>query len=248
MQRFLLLILPWFLAACATSPFAPTQVPTESGFARTKLFAITAEAETQKAGRPANDATVTAIMGSKYSLGTAMARTMTAAPTDTFTPTFPVPSRLCGSADLKTVSRSMGATGKIMVGAGLTNISTTPCLIQTWPQVRLVDGSGRLLDADYSYYDMHGDAAETGATEQAQVGATATTGLLPGQEAWINLIWDNWCLPPVSGGVYLRLKLMAGAGTIEILSDVQGGGQCGDLPGTRSTIAITPFEYVMATP
>jgi len=242
MKRFLFFVLPCILGACASSPVPATKVPTESAFDRTKLFAITAEAETQTSGYPANDATITAIMGNKYAGGTAMADTMTAMPTPSLIPTIPANSPPCRTADLKIVSGSGAATGgQILLGADLTNTSAGPCFLQAWPQVLLMDPQGHPLDVDYNYFNISGGDAVAAATRQAQESATATVGLWPGWAVGLSLDWGNWCGAPLSGGVVIRLTLINNAGVINIPVDVQAF--C-DAPGFRSGVGISKLEPV----
>ncbi len=244
MRRFLFFILPCILAACA-APLAPaTKVPTESVFERTKLFAITAEAETQTSGYPANDATITVIMATKSAGGTAMAATMSAQPSNTPIPTIPPDSPFCQPADLKTSFGSNAATQQILLGARLMNISGTPCFLQAWPQVLLVDQQGKPLDVDYDYFDVSAGDAASAATEQAQESATARIGLWPGWSVWLNLAWANWCGSPVSGGVVIRLTLINNAGVINIPTDIQAGGAC-NAPGYQSSVGISKLSLVM---
>jgi hypothetical protein len=234
MKRFLFFILPCILVACAS--IVPKQ-PTETATMNPKLLALTAEAETVTSGYPANDATVTAILATKYAGGTEMAATMTAQPTETPVPTIPPDSQLCRPADLKTDPSSGFAMEQILLGAGLTNISGTPCFLQAWPQVLLVDRQGQPLDVDYSYFDIRAGSAEAVATEQAQESATARIGLWPGWEASLSLMWGNWCGAPVSGGVVIRLTLINNAGVVDIPTDVQAG-IC-NAPGYRSSVGIS---------
>jgi len=247
MKRILFFILPCILAACAAPLVPTTKVPTESAFDRTKLFAITAEAETQTNGYPANNATITAIMANKYALGTAMAATMTAQPSETPVPAIPPDSPFCHPADLKTSFGSNAATQQILLGAGLTNISNTPCFLQAWPQVLLVDQQGKPLDVDYSYSDVGAGDAVSDATEQAQESATARIGLWPGWEAGFQLAWGNWCGKPSSGGVVIRLTLINNTGVINIPTDISGGGAC-NAPGYRSFVGISKVGLVMPPP
>lgn len=242
MKRFLFFILPCILVACA---FVVPKQPTETATMNPKLFALTAEAETVTSGYPANDATVTAILATKYAGGTAMAETMTAMPTPSLTPTIPPDSPPCRPADLKTDSGSNVATGgTILLGAGLTNTSGTPCFLQAWPQVLLVDRQGQPLDVDYSYFDISAGSAEAAATEQAQESATARIDLWPGWEASLSLMWGNWCGAPVSGGIVIRLTLINNAGVVDIPTDVQAG-IC-NAPGYRSSVGISKLS--LATP
>jgi hypothetical protein len=247
MKRFLFFILPCILVTCAAPSVPVTKVPTESAFERTKLFAITAEAETQTSGYPANDATITVIMANKYALGTEMAATMTAQPTFSLTPTIPPESPACRLVDLKTSFASNGATGSILLGAGLINISSTPCYLQAWPKVLLVDRQGKPLDVDYNYFDIRAGDAASAATEKAQESTTAKVGIWPGWTVWLNLIWSNWCNVPVSGGVVIHLTLSNNAGVVDIPTDINAGGAC-NAPGYRSSVGISKMESAIPSP
>jgi hypothetical protein len=237
MKCCLFFILPWFLAACA-APAAPApKAPTESAFDRTKLFALTAEVETQTSRYPANDATITAIMANKYALGTAMAATMTAQLSETPLPTVPPDAPFCHPADLKSSFGSNAATQEILLSGGLTNSSASPCFLQAWPQVLLVDRQGRPLDVDYGYFDIGIGNVGSVATQRAQEYATAKVGLWPGWSVWINLIWQNCYGAPISGSVVIRLTFN-NTGVINIPTDIQGGRGTCNPPGQRSTVGI----------
>ena len=243
MKHNLFYILPCILAACSTPPLAATKTVTESGFDRAKLFAITAEAETVTAGYPKNDASITAIMASKYALGTAMAATMTTLPTETPIPTIPPDSPFCHAADLKTSFGSNAATQQLLLGAGLTNIRGTPCFLQAWPQVVLVDELGKPLALDYGYFNIGPGEAGSAATQQAQESATATVGLWPGWSAWLNLIWQNCYGESFSGNVVIRLTFSKDTGVLAIPTDIQSVGACNP-PGQRSYVGISKLEVV----
>jgi hypothetical protein len=247
MKNILYYILPFLMAACGASPVPATNTPGESAFDRTKLFAITAEAETQSSGYPANDATITAIMGNKYAGGTAAAASMTAQPSETLTPTIPPDSVFCLPADLKTSFASMGATQNILLDAGLTDISSVSCYLQAWPQVLLMDRQGNPLDVEYHYFEMGPADAAAAATEQVLESTTARIGLWPGWEGWVNLIWSNWCNEPIPGGVVIHLTLGNNAGVMDIQTDIQAGGAC-NAPGYRSSVGISKMESTIATP
>jgi hypothetical protein len=241
-MRILLLILPCILTACTITPVpAGHPDPTEKAFARTKSFQITAESESLTAGIPKNDATITAIMASKYAGGTAMAATMTAMPSETPIPAIPLDSPFCRPADLKITFKSMGATQSILLGAGLMNISKTPCFLQAWPQVVLVNQEGKPLEVDYHYFESGPSDAATAAAEQALESTTATVGVWPGWTAWLNLIWQNWCGEPVLGGAVIHLTFGNHSGRLDIPTDIQLGGAC-NAPGYRSTIGIGKFD------
>jgi hypothetical protein len=253
MKHWFWFILPFILAACGGASARPmvlatvakTQEATQvSGFSATKLFALTAEMETVTAGNPQNDATITAIMGSKFTLGTAMAATMTAQPSDTPFPPVPADAPFCKSTDLQASFGSNGATQSILLSAGLKNTGSTACFLQSWPQVWLMDGQGKPLNVDYSYFDIGLSVPGSTATEEAKEGSTAKVGLWPGWSVWANLIWQNWCAAPVSGGVVIRLSFKS-TGIISIPTDIAGAGTC-NAQGQRSYVGSAKLVLVPA--
>jgi hypothetical protein len=207
---------------------------------RTKIFQITAEAETQTGGYPANGATITAIVAGKNAFGTAMAATLTAQPSETPLPAVPADSPDCRPESFKTSFGSNGATGSITLNAGLTNIGAEPCFLQAWPQVVLADRRGKPLDADYGYFDLSAGDAASAATAHSRESETAKIGVLPGWTASLFLIWQNWCGGDIPGGAIIRLTLIHNLGTIEISTDLESGGRC-DAPGYRSYVGISKF-------
>ena len=252
MKRWLFFILPCIMVACGSASASPaavsdqnsqefTQVP---GFSETKLYLLTAEAETVTAGYPQNDATITAIMESKYALGTAMAATMTAQPSETPLPTVPPDTPVCRTADLQSSFGSNAATQQILLSAGLKNTGPSACFLQAWPQIRLETRQGRPLDVDYGYFDLGLGNAGAAATEHAQEYSTAKVGLWPGWSAWLNLTWQNWCEAPVAGGAVIRLTFTT-SGVIIIPTDIQGGGAC-NAPGQRSYVGVAKLALMPA--
>lgn len=237
MKSLAFLILAVLLTGCSATPALPTQSPSAEAFQQTKLFVITADVETQIAGYPKNDATVTAVMASKYAGGTEAAGTMTAQPSLTPTPTIPSDSPLCRPGDLKTDFRAMGGSGGSMgLSAGLTNISGRACYLQSWPQVVLTNPQGQPLEINYSYTENGVGNLSTAATQQAQESTTAKFGLPAGRTTWVGMIWQNWCQAPIRGGAVMRLTLMGDAGVIEIPTGLESSGQCeaGNLPSVAT--------------
>ena len=235
------------MAACASPTVlvtpangqAGTQAP---GFSATKLYQLTEPAETFIAGYPKNAATIPALMAGKYALGTAMAATATAQPSETPLPIVPAGAPFCQPADLQGSFGSNGATQSILLSAGLKNTSAEACFLQSWPQVRLVDRQGRLLDVEYSYFDFGLSAPASTATEEAKEANTAKVGLWPGWSVWANLVWYNWCAAPVSGGVVIRMTFN-NSGVINLPTDIPGGGTC-NTPGQRSYVGINKLVLV----
>ena len=253
MKRWLCFILPFIMAACgpaAPGPVAPatagngqelTQVP---GFSATQLYSLTAEAETQTSAYPPEDASLTAILMGKSAQGTARAATQTAQPSETPLPTVPANAPFCSPADLQKYFGTSGATQQILVSAGLKNKGTSACFLQVWPQVRLEDKQGRALDVDYGYFDIGFSVPGAAATERAQKYATAKVGLWPGWSVWINLLWQNWCAAPVTGGTVIRLTFN-NTGVIAVTTDVAAGGTC-NAQGKRSYVGIAKLVLVPA--
>jgi hypothetical protein len=215
-----------------------------AGLSPTKLFALTAEMETVTAGYPHNDATITAIMAGKSALGTAMAATMTAQPSETPLPAVPPEAPFCQPADLQSSFGSNAATQSILLSAGLKNTGSQACFLLIWPEVRLVDRQGKVLEVDYGYFDLGFSVPGSAATERAQEYATAKVGLWPGWMVWANLIWQNWCAAPVSGGVVIRLNFNH-SGVINIPTDIQAGGTC-NAQGQRSYVGIAKLVLLPA--
>ena len=228
MKRLLWLILPFFLAACAAQPAEARQTPTQVAFDQTKVFGLTAEAGTQTSINPAEAATGTASM-------TATA-TVTVELSETPLPTVPASAPFCQPGNLQRYFGTSGATQQILISAGLKNKGTSACFLQVWPQVQMEDKQGRALDVDYGYFDFGFSVPGATATERAQKYATAKVGLWPGWSVWINLLWQNWCAAPVSGGTVIRLTFN-NTGVINITTDVAEGGTC-NAQGKRSYVGI----------
>ena len=254
MKRWLCFILPFIMAACGQASASPALAPTSlssqevtqvPGLSATKLAMLTAQADTLSADAPENDATLTAILSGKSALGTAMAETMTAlSPSETPLPTLRADAPFCQPADLQSSFTSNAATQSILLSAGLKNTGSGACFLQAWPQVRLEDRQGRLLDLEYSYFDFGLGAPGSTATEEAKEVNTAKVGLWPGWSVWVNLLWQNWCAAPVSGGVVIGLTFNK-SGVVNIPTDITDGGTC-NAPGQRSYVGIAKLLLMSA--
>ncbi len=245
-----LLMFP-LLAACSSRvatpmplgtppPAGATASPSMPAWEATKLGMLTAEVETQTALAPQNDATITAIMATKYAGGTAAAGTMTAEPTLTPTPTIPPGSAYCTLNQLSAAAQSNGATGSIILGARLTNTSSSPCFLPVWPQAALVDGQGDPLDVQYNFSTMANGPSGAGSAA-APGNPQEQVGLVPGWSAVLSMIWSNWCGGSVPGGVFIRLTLPDSDEPMVIPMDVDAGGRC-DAPGEPSSVSIVNVQ------
>lgn len=239
----LLLAITTLLAACTASAPSATNVPTQSAYELTKMFAFTADAETQTSEVPANDATLSAVVATKSAAATAMAARITAQPTVPPAPTIPANSPMCAAQNLKAVPYSgVPATGgEFLFGAVLTNISATPCFLQAWPQIQLMDRQNQPLDVEYHYFDSSGGDAAFAATRQAQESDSAMLGLSPDRSVELHLAWRNWCGTPLPDGAVIRLTLFDSAGAIDIATNIQAS--C-DTPGVRSQVGIDKLSPV----
>ena len=245
MKGWLSFILPWFLVACAARPAVTTQTPTQAALDQTNFFTLTAKVETQISVYKTRGATKTAIIASYHDFETVNAKMETLRPSETPLPKVPADAPFCQPANLVRFFTSNGGTQQSLVSAGLKNTGTSACFLQVWPQVRLEDGQGKVLDVDYGYFDIGFSPPGAAATQRAQAYATAKVGLWPGWAVWVNLIWQNWCADPVSGGTVIRLTFN-NSGVISIPTDVAGGGTC-NAPGKRSYVGITKL-VLMPTP
>ena len=192
---------------------------------RTKLFAGTAEAETQVGVNP-DDATMTAIVATKFALNTQAYSTLTALPTETAFPPVPPNTPACKPGSLKAIPYgNMGAGGNIEMQGAVANISKTACYLQGVPVYNLVDVAGKPLDILYYQNDER----------------NGYFLLAAGQQAWFAFAWGNWCGGEVVGGVFIRVFLPDQSGSIDIPPGggpnppVNGGGHCDD-PGQKSYI------------
>lgn len=232
LRIFTLLILVLSLAACSFAPASPVPATITPDFNTTKLFQLTAEMETATANAPKNQATVDSILATKKAGGTSVAGTLTAMPTLTLTPTIPSSSPDCQAKDLRAgFAGAQGATQSIVFGVNLTSISTQPCFLKTWPQVTLVDPAGSLLAIHYAYSGPSGLSYDP----------AAMLGLPPGRTAGFSLQWGNWCLPPVTAGVLVRLVLAGNGGDLTISTGLTAGGVCND-PSSPAWVTIIPLS------
>jgi len=233
MKRTLLILLVCLCSACSPAISSPTASPSipPGNYSATKLYQLTAELLTATALSPKNDATVNAIVSTKYAMGTAMAETMTAIPTLTLTATIPPLSPKCMAHDLQaSFTGTNGATQSITFGVSVTNVKGSPCFLPLWPQAVLVDASGNALDIQYSFighdnlpYDAH-----------------ATLGLPVDKTAYFGFQWGNWCMPAVVAGVFVRVSLPGDGDRLNIPTGLTAGGVC-NASSSPSWVGVFPF-------
>lgn len=171
------------------------------------------------------------------------ARTQYAAlPTITPTPTIPPDSPNCLVSDLQTTFHSNGATGRIVLEVGVTNVSKTACFLPSWPVVQLMDRTGNALDIAYDYIFFNANPSSLPPTQESNPGEPIQYGLDVNQSASLALLWGNWCQASVDGGVIIRMLLQGKSEFMDIPTDIAGGGHC-DEPSSSSTIDVVGFGY-----
>lgn len=179
------------------------------------------------------DPTAAAIVTRKSMGATSWASTATARPTPTATPTVPtIPqgSPPCTADDLAAVlSGTNGAMQALMAGITITNVGTSPCYLQLWPDVILLDEQGHRIDLLYGYYDY---LAPNPPPERP----LGMVGLLPGWSGGFSVMIWGVCAPaPPSQSVVLRLILMASLGHVDVRTPFVSPARCAP-PGRPSEI------------
>jgi hypothetical protein len=197
----------------------------------------------------------TAVVSSKATDQSNYQTTLNALPSGTATFKPPAGSALCDTANLTATAISEGATGAITFSILITNQGKTPCKLQGWPQVQIVDQQGQPLVLQAIPYCFEcstpGSPAPTltpgEQTAEPPVASATVQAILqkpvilaPGKNVRLFLIWRNWCPPFPDGGVNLLLTLSGGAGELTIPTDARTGGRC-DVPNAGSTLSISQF-------
>jgi hypothetical protein len=152
----------------------------------------------------------------------------------------PVPAgtRACTPTDLTATAGWQGATGSMAGGIGVTNVSSTACVLDGPPRGVVIRAGTKALATAYT------------ADEHASLGGAPPPGpglLEPGDAGGWWLVWMNWCGPnlvPTS----IDVTLPDGSGPVVAVPDaavsgaMNGTPRC-DVRGSPSTLAVTAFEY-----
>jgi hypothetical protein len=135
---------------------------------------------------------------------------------------------LCTAADLQTSSNSSAATGSVILGVTLLNISESPCILRGYPQMTLT-ANGQALDVQ---------------TVQARVGQESSIPMLtiaPGESAIAIAIWNNYCAKAPKSGLGIHIILATGE-SLDFKTSIQSLPAC-DASGKPSTLSINPYSY-----
>ena len=158
----------------------------------------------------------------------------------------PVPpgTRACTPADLTATAEWQGATGSMAGGIGVTNVSSTACVLNGPPKLVVIKAGTKTMSTTYRAGEGGGPAGSL----------PPGPGLLePGDRGGWWLFWTNWCgqhLVPTS----VTVTLPDGGGTMVAVagSSAPGPGIGGtprcDAPGSISSLTAMAFEYLPPEP
>ena len=154
----------------------------------------------------------------------------------------PVPpgTRSCAAADLTATASWEGATGSMAGGIGVTNVSSTACVIDGPPKLVVILAGTTTMQTAYVAVDAAGPAGTT----------PPGPGLLePGDRGDWWLFWTNWCGNPLVPTDVL-VTLPDGSGPLHAVPDTTISGaavglsrpRC-DAPESPSSLTAMAFEY-----
>jgi hypothetical protein len=135
---------------------------------------------------------------------------------------------LCFPEDLSTSSNHSRENGTIVLGVTLTNKSNAICTLANPPVVNL-------LEASQIPIDVHPQELTAGEVPPALV------ALPTGESVILSLIWQNYCLTPLTGALTLRLGL-AGGKSLDVKMDLPKAPACP--PGQQNAaLLVAPYSY-----
>jgi hypothetical protein len=176
-------------------------------------------------------ATEDAIISAKSTSAAEMELTLTAAPTITPLPTFPVAATPCQSSDLQSELFTGGATGSIVLVISVVNISGSICTLQGPPDIQLLDQDKAPLDVAYFPWAEWASSAQNGPDDQIGIG--------PQETIVVRLMWRDW-YKFAGQAVIVRLNLSGGRGFLENGTEVFACEGC-TYPDFNSWVMVSPF-------
>ena len=225
-----------------TSVPAPASVTTltPTSFALDQPYPIVTPLNTQSVfAYPEPDLKMTVAAGTVDSFIASLNKTLTAAPTTTPTPTFPVDALPCHAPDLQISARTDGYPTYLQFVAIITNVSQSTCYLEGPPDIKLLDGKGKILDLEYQPYCIGCNRQVPAPTQTAivQERLFGRIGIGPQEQVGVFLEWVNWCKPFPEGGVMLRLTLPDDSGTVAGPTNAYVGAPC-NFPDNRSQFLV----------
>lgn len=178
-----------------------------------------------------SNATVEAIISAKSTSAAEMGLTLTAAPTITPLPTFPVAAAPCQSSDLRSELFTGGATGSIVLVISVVNVSESICALQGPPDVQLLDQDKAPLDVTYFPWTEWASSAQNGPDDQIGIG--------PQETIVVRMMWRDW-YKFAGQAIVVRLNLFSGTGFLENETKVFACEGC-TYPDFNSWVMVSPF-------
>lgn len=188
--------------------------------------------------------------GTQIAYITSVNLTMTAMPSATLTPTFPVGALPCEASALQISARTEGFPTYLALFVEISNNSRSTCYLQGPPAIILVDHAGKPLDVEY--YSVCYDCKKFIPLLTTRPRATQTAvlqellygkiGVGSNEHIGVEMDWENWCKPFPEGGVYVRLTLPDGLGVVDGPTDAYATSPC-FFPNNRSQIGIGHYYH-----
>ena len=145
---------------------------------------------------------------------------------------FPTPAPeslpLCSPADLNTSANHSGEDGTIVLGVTLINKSKSYCALANPPAVSL-------LEAEKVPIDLHPQELT------AEQIPPALVTLPPGESVILSLVWQNYCLTKLEGGLTLRLAL-AKDQNLDVKMDIPPAPKCAS-GQVSAALLVAPYSY-----
>ena len=149
---------------------------------------------------------------------------------------------LCLNSNVRAEYGDFGAKYQsVTISTILKNIGASPCNVQFFPRVRLLDFEGNALKVDYGFF---------------KEGSNNSYLLVePGQTVGFLIVWKNWCQPPMAGGINIQLILSETALPIDIhtlgtdlgKSAIYAAAVCTQ-PSKSAEVWISQFVYNVPVP
>jgi hypothetical protein len=138
-------------------------------------------------------------------------------------------ARWCSANQLRADADFQGATGSLLGGFGLTNISAQTCTVAGTPHLTLNDTRGRAQP-------LVATRGQPSWEFQPPPGNWPFVTLLPRASTSAPAQWWNWCFGP--SAVAFRLRLAHSGATLTV--PAHAGPRC-DSPSSPSSIGVLPF-------
>lgn len=178
-----------------------------------------------------SNATEEAIISGKSTSAAEVELTLTAVPTITPLPTFPMAASPCRSSDLRSELFTGGATGSVVLVISVVNIGGSACTLQGPPDVQLLDQDKTPLEVAYCPWTEWSPSAQNGPGDQIGIG--------PQETIVVRMMWRDW-YKYAGQAIMVRLDLAGENGYLENSTTVFSCEGC-TYPDFDSWVMVSPF-------